>query len=997
MSAEKVKVIFDEKIIEKFKKKSERRSAWIGRMLPILVAVIFAASVVSFTLLRTKYAYLFDKDQKILYVKNNILFMSNADGSDIIEIDNGFTNVEKLSSKSSSGTAVYDKITKQILYLKNIYESNQVLVGALKLKSLTTGEVESIENDVLTSSIYYNEKSGFCYFEKLTNKRGVVDIYKIDLRNKNKVSDIASNVKKDKYQIYRDTGKTIYLDSTNQLYIFNGNTSISIDTNVEDFNSIHHTYEDENLYNKVYYIKPTQLEKANSYNFYEYDIASNEMKLLFEDINGKVNVLPDGTFYYVRDNYIGMPYTEFIDVNSTVNDIRQPSAMTKQKIEGIEFVVYKNNIYDSSDVDKVNEVMDKYNVELSDYQFKVEKFNEFSAKIATEIYPLLYRDLYYYDGYHEYKLNEGNVYDVNYFDGGVFFKIAKEYPIVKLKLSDIVNKGAVSLNSEIDALVGSRKGFYYVYKGLNSLSIAALNSILNESVNFVNADRKGNINISYSYYVKEKLYNNLVTISPELDRVEENPNKNKYTAINSAEYYSDNKREMIKYYDSRNGVSAEIGGDSGKQNIKMLSQSSSVKFSNNDKLLDEELIPFWSDYDSNTQAGVLHLYNGKSGRSIRLSDNVQGAVILGDNEALFITSKKNGGNDLRYGKNILTEDVSLIFDMMGNNKPEKRLKPIDLKEKKNQSKNKNNEVEEVKPAYIATRSYLVAGVDFSEAAASEAEIPYMQKSGFETLEDGSKVYNKGNLSYARNEWVDIGAFKYHFNEKGEMDVSKWIDDLYYVNHVGVMVKNTMTPDGYRVDANGEFIDDSELKKQAARLAEETTKKAKEEIAAKSNLGGSTGSSGSSGSSKKTTTGGSSGSSGAKAISIEATELEPATKKFYVAGYKRIQSFIVGDDNDCDIVINYPIINGADQEEVALINEAIEDSTEHMMVEAEGAVESEDVLPSQYIINKAKVSSITNQKVTIVLTGTMVRPAKGNKSIRITITYDRESGSSNVSS
>ena len=38
--------------------------------------------------------------------------------------------------------------------------------------------------------------------------------------------------------------------------------------------------------------------------------------------------------------------------------------------------------------------------------------------------------------------------------------------------------------------------------------------------------------------------------------------------------------------------------------------------------------------------------------------------------------------------------------------------------------------------------------------------------------------------------------------------SQWIDNTYYVNEDGKMLKNTTTPDGYRVDKDGKWIDNS---------------------------------------------------------------------------------------------------------------------------------------------------------------------------------------------
>ena len=1029
MSERQVKTIFDEKIIEKYKKKIANGKKMKSMLLPILVTLLFTGAVVSITLIKTKFAYMFSNEQKVFYVKDNTIYMRNIDGTEIVAIDNNFlsdpnntkvtgftstslvagdnqaddtktnTNAKtsnnvpasnKKVSKASKGSAVYNKINKEFLYLKDIYSSGGVSVGTLKLKNLGSEESDTIENDVIARSIYFNSNDSYCIFEKLTSNKAYVNLFKYSFKDKNRLSNIADNVKVDSYYIIKDTGNIVYMDSANRLFVYDGTNNKKIDDDVYNMDAVYYSYDDESMRDKVYYTKQNIGEKQNSYTLYEYNIVNENWKTLVNDMSGYASVLPDGSYYYTKDEFFEFPYSEYIDVNSTDKDIRPPSAMTRETLEGIEFVVYKNNIYDASDTEKVAEVIAKHDIEFSDYQLKIERYHEFLTDITTKNYQMVFRSLYYFDGHNEYKLNEGNVSRVDFFDGGVFFKIDKEFPLVKSKLSDVINSGARTLDEAVDNLIKSKKGFYYVYKGLDGMTDPALNFLKNEEVRFVNADGDGNINVTYSHYIVDKLYYNVLHISSDLKSIT-NEETDKFLAVTTYPYSSHKKSELARDYDNRNSLYTKIGDDDAKSVVEVDAKQLNIIISNNETLQDEELIAYLTNFDANS--GSLYIYNNKRGKSVKVSDNVEAGIVIANNQAISLTKSQNGKSDLRYGRNIIEEDVSCIIDVCGNNQIERQVKHIDPKAKKNK---KNETIDESpKIVNVATRSYLLAGRDYSEAETIATELAYVQFVGFETI-DGIKMYNKGNFDYARNEWVDIGAFRYHFDAKGEMEVSKWIDDLYYVNHVGVMVTNTRTPDGYRVDANGEFIDDAELKRQAERLAASTTKKALENK--KNNLSSS--SSGKSGSSSGSSTnvGGSTAQTNKNksgGVSTTATELESPNRKFYVSGYQKIEQYYLGDNDNCDIVINYPIISGEDAAEVARINEEIENWSEYLLTEAQEDIDLESVTPSMYVINKAKVGNITNSKVTINLTGTMVRPA-GNKSVKIVMTYHRDDGSMDVS-
>lgn len=53
-------------------------------------------------------------------------------------------------------------------------------------------------------------------------------------------------------------------------------------------------------------------------------------------------------------------------------------------------------------------------------------------------------------------------------------------------------------------------------------------------------------------------------------------------------------------------------------------------------------------------------------------------------------------------------------------------------------------------------------------------------------------------------WVEENG-EYYYYENGEKTVNQWIDDTYYVGEDGIMLKDTITPDGYMVDENGRYV------------------------------------------------------------------------------------------------------------------------------------------------------------------------------------------------
>ena len=67
-------------------------------------------------------------------------------------------------------------------------------------------------------------------------------------------------------------------------------------------------------------------------------------------------------------------------------------------------------------------------------------------------------------------------------------------------------------------------------------------------------------------------------------------------------------------------------------------------------------------------------------------------------------------------------------------------------------------------------------------------------------------YENANGSYPQSEWKKINGSWYYFGNDGYMLESQWIGN-YYVGTNGAMLVNTTTPDGYKVDENGKWIEE----------------------------------------------------------------------------------------------------------------------------------------------------------------------------------------------
>ena len=72
-------------------------------------------------------------------------------------------------------------------------------------------------------------------------------------------------------------------------------------------------------------------------------------------------------------------------------------------------------------------------------------------------------------------------------------------------------------------------------------------------------------------------------------------------------------------------------------------------------------------------------------------------------------------------------------------------------------------------------------------------------------------YQNDDGSYIASNWINHNGQWYYLNENGYMAANTWIGN-YYVGADGVMLTNTITPDGYQVGADGAWIQPAGLPK-----------------------------------------------------------------------------------------------------------------------------------------------------------------------------------------
>ena len=71
--------------------------------------------------------------------------------------------------------------------------------------------------------------------------------------------------------------------------------------------------------------------------------------------------------------------------------------------------------------------------------------------------------------------------------------------------------------------------------------------------------------------------------------------------------------------------------------------------------------------------------------------------------------------------------------------------------------------------------------------------------------DGATYYFDIDGNMAKNGWIEINGEWYYFFPNGVLAKSSWVDEKYYVDESGKMLRNAKAPNGLEFDKNGEII------------------------------------------------------------------------------------------------------------------------------------------------------------------------------------------------
>lgn len=115
----------------------------------------------------------------------------------------------------------------------------------------------------------------------------------------------------------------------------------------------------------------------------------------------------------------------------------------------------------------------------------------------------------------------------------------------------------------------------------------------------------------------------------------------------------------------------------------------------------------------------------------------------------------------------------------------------------------------------------------------------------------------------------------------------------------------------------------------------------------------------------------------------------SAKEVKIQSTQRMTETVDGDDYECNITIVKPIMVGTSSEETINMNSCIDEVMDAILEDVQGVVGEYDTLPKSVSITNASISSSTNSRVVIQLSGS-VRPKSGSsKTIKYRITYDRK--------
>lgn len=115
-----------------------------------------------------------------------------------------------------------------------------------------------------------------------------------------------------------------------------------------------------------------------------------------------------------------------------------------------------------------------------------------------------------------------------------------------------------------------------------------------------------------------------------------------------------------------------------------------------------------------------------------------------------------------------------------------------------------NKINEEKKSDWVESNIIVLNAD-QAADIREGRAPELPKKGEWKQTDGKWMYLYEDGSYPVNEWKDLDSKWYLFDEQGFIRTGwvEWEGKEYYLDeNTGAMLTNTVTPDGYHLDGNG---------------------------------------------------------------------------------------------------------------------------------------------------------------------------------------------------
>ena len=208
--------------------------------------------------------------------------------------------------------------------------------------------------------------------------------------------------------------------------------------------------------------------------------------------------------------------------------------------------------------------------------------------------------------------------------------------------------------------------------------------------------------------------------------------------------------------------------------------------------------------------------------------------------------------------------------------------------------------------------------------------------------------------------------KYYFDIDGKLVVNSWIDGEYYVGPNGAMLKNTDTPDGASVDEEGRVIlkGENEIEVTRETYVYYESPNSTETVEA-SNMRSSN--------------------------SGEIRGVDPnKTYELYVQNIRQERDTIMRGDLRCNITYYVPVMAGADEREVQIMNAGLEEAFVKFNESLKDKIKGYPDLPKSLTFNVVEQRNLNSNRMIILLHGKLM-PRRGlTEKMKYRFIYDRKS-------